>query len=497
MRSAFVVAAVLALAGCANDPMMRDGATVAFEEVKDSPPRLRAFLATMPKGADLHSHLSGAVYAESNLQAGLKAGDCLDITTQKIVRPPCDPVKGQPLAKVMTTQDLLNRAIDGQSLRNFVPAPGLNAHDQFFATFGKFGESRDGGAMLAEVLNRAGRQQVHYVEIMVSIGSKAVNDLGASVPWTGAFDTQLAALEAKGLADLVAPARAEMDAMTASTRAVMGCDGTAPQPGCAVSVRYLQQIIRTSAPEVVAAQTAFGFLLAASDARMVGINIVAPEDAMVALRDYSLHMTMIGTMAQRYPQVGVALHAGELAFGLVPPEQLRSHIREAVVTGRARRIGHGVDVMYEDDPYGLLRLLADQRVAVEINLTSNDVILGIKGADHPFPIYRQWSVPTVLSTDDEGVSRIDLTHEYQRAVQEHGLDYQGLKALSRRSLEYAFLPGASLWADAAAWRRAAPCNGHDATVCTAFLATSEKAGAQWRLEEAFNRFEAAYSNSDR
>ena len=60
---------------------------------------------------------------------------------------------------------------------------------------------------------------------------------------------------------------------------------------------------------------------------------------------------------------------------------------------------------------------------VEVNLTSNDVILGIKGADHPLPLYRKYGVPVTLSTDDEGVSRIDLTHEYVRAAMTYPLTY--------------------------------------------------------------------------
>jgi hypothetical protein len=61
--------------------------------------------------------------------------------------------------------------------------------------------------------------------------------------------------------------------------------------------------------------------------------------------------------------------------------------------------------------------MAREGVAVEINLTSNAVILGVKGAEHPFALYRRHGVPVVLATDDEGVLRTDLTHEYQRAVQ--------------------------------------------------------------------------------
>jgi hypothetical protein len=508
VKSVIVLGIALALGACAATPDGSAGANAAFERIKDSPPRLRAFLATMPKGSDLHIHLSGAVYAESNLEAGVKAGDCLNTTTQKISKPPCDAVtvvqpatkaacdqiKGNaPLSEIMKCPDLVARAIDGQSLRNFVPTPGLNGHDQFFNAFPKFGDSRNSGTMLAEELNRAGRQKVQHVEVMLTFGGGPVRELGASVPWTGSFPSQLAALEAKGLADQVPAARAEVASVVAAARATMACDGMAPQPGCAVSFRFLQQISRTSPPEQVAAQTAFGFMLAAAEPWVAGINIVAPEDSVVALRDYSLHMEMIGAMAQRYPGVGVALHAGELTMGLVPPEQLRSHIREAVGVGKARRIGHGVDVMYEDDPYGLLRLLAEKRVAVEINLTSNDAILGVRGAEHPFPVYLEEGVPTVLSTDDEGISRIDLTHEYQRAALEYRLRYQDLKGVSRRGLEYAFLPGPSLWADTTAWTMAEPCARADSRACAAFLATSDKARAQWALEDSFDRFEAEIS----
>ena len=79
----------------------------------------------------------------------------------------------------------------------------------------------------------------------------------------------------------------------------------------------------------------------------------------------------------------IALHAGELVEGLVPPEALRFHIRESVRIGHARRIGHGGGVMYEDDALGLLREMASKRVLVEVALSSNDLILGVKGKRHP------------------------------------------------------------------------------------------------------------------
>jgi len=78
-------------------------------------------------------------------------------------------------------------------------------------------------------------------------------------------------------------------------------------------------------------------------------------------------------------------------------------------------------------------------VVVEISLTSNDLILGVRGKDHPFPVYLAAGVPVVLSTDDAGVSRIDLTNEYFRAVRDYGLGYAQLKAIARNSLSYSFL----------------------------------------------------------
>ncbi len=135
-------------------------------------------------------------------------------------------------------------------------------------------------------------------------------------------------------------------------------------------------------------------------------------------------------------------------MGLVPPEGLRFHIRESVERGHAERIGHGVSVMNEDQPLDLLRQMARQKILVEICLTSNDLILGVWGDAHPLPIYLKYGVPVALATDDEGVSRSDMTHEYLRAVQTYDfLGYKELKRMARMSLEHSFLPGSSLWID--------------------------------------------------
>jgi len=208
-------------------------------------------------------------------------------------------------------------------------------------------------------------------------------------------------------------------------------------------------------------------------------------------------MRMVGYLHSVYPSVHISLHAGELAPGLVPPDGLCCHIRLALDEAHAERIGHGVDILYEDQPYDLLKELAARHVLVEINLSSNDLILGVSGKDHPFPIYRKFGVPVALSTDDEGVSRIDLTHEYVRAVETYNLSYPDLKQLVRAGLEHSFLPGSSLWSapdvftrSASACERDALGAGKPSAACADFLKSSEKAQQQWELERRFRAFES-------
>ena len=61
------------------------------------------------------------------------------------------------------------------------------------------------------------------------------------------------------------------------------------------------------------------------------------------------------------------------------------------------------------------------------------------GKNHPLATYLAAGVPVVISTDDAGVSRINMTNEYFRAVHDQGLGYPTLKAIARNALTYSFL----------------------------------------------------------
>ena len=161
-----------------------------------------------------------------------------------------------------------------------------------------------------------------------------------------------------------------------------------------------------------------------------------------------------------------------------------------------------MDILYEEGCFELLREMARRQILVEILLTSNDVILGVKGKDHPLKTYIRYGVPVALATDDEGVSRSEMTREYQRAVMDQGLGYLQLKRMARSSLEYAFIEGASLWKDRKITRADTACAKDKPSAnqisgaCRRFLGENIKARLQWELEKDFADFEARASRWD-
>src|SRR6267143_3746714 len=501
----------------------------AFEAARADPLDLHAFLVRMPKGADLHYHLSGGIYAESFIRVAAEEGLCVDLASHSFVRPaaaaqsePSPPVCGDgrvAATKAFADQNLYDALIDAFSMRSFVPTTGISGHDHFFDAFGKFYDAlfgdnatsrRHSGEWLDEIAARAASQNEQYVELMETPDFSHTAQIAKEIGWHGVraplgasqnedLGQLRSELLARGLREDIAVARAARDEAETSRRAREHCGEPQEAPACKITIRYLYQILRGFPKEQVFAQTLLGFEVVSADPRFVGINYVMPEDGATSMADYALHMKFVGFLHGLYPKVHISLHAGELAPGLVTPGGLCCHIRLAVEEAHAERIGHGVDVMYEDHPYELLKEMAAKHVMVEINLSSNEVILGVKDKNHPLPIYRKYHVPVALSTDDEGVSRIDMTHEYVRAAETSALSYTELKQMVRTGLEHNFLPGVSLWHEpdnfthlASACAQDVPGANKPSAACAAFLKASEKAQQQWNLERRFREFEASF-----
>ncbi|WP_030676725.1 adenosine deaminase [Streptomyces rimosus] len=469
--------------------------------IRDRPAALRAFFRGLPKGGDLHNHLSGAASTELLIKLAGNDGLCIGTKTMTARPAPCGPGT-RPAVQARTDRAFHQRILRAWSMQDFSSASGESGHDHFFATFGKFEEveRRHKGALLADVATTAARQNQFHLETMLTPASSGAKKLADRIGHHADPGRMHRLLLAGGkLDELVREAGRETDRSTAEFRKAAGCGTRSPGPGCRMTVRYIYEVMRGSTPARVFTQLALGMRLAERDHRYVAVNLVQPEYGATALRDYRLHMRMLDHLHRVYPRAHLTLHAGELAPGLVKPEDLRFHINEAVRTGHAERIGHGVDVAHEDNAAGLLRTMARRNIAVEVPFTSNRQILGVTGADHPFPLYRHFGVPVVLATDDPGISRSDISSEYRFAATTYGLRYRELKDLARASLEHAFLPGRGLWADrgngARGYELSAPCRknrpgaGPPQTACKRFLAKNLKAALEWKQEAAFARFE--------
>ncbi len=458
--------------------------------------RLKAFFKALPKGGDLHNHLSGAADTEFLIKLAGEKGLCID-ATMTAVAPPCGPGT-RPAADARTDAAFRQEIVRAWSMQDF-PAD-QSGHDHFFATFDKFGMATwDRGKLLANVANTAAEQNQFYLETLVTPASDSSKKLAEKVGYDPDFAAFHRRLTAGGQLDrVVAEAVKEADDADAEFRAAAHCGTARPDPGCRLPVRWISQVSRGSSPARVFTQMAVGMRLAERDPRFVAVNLVQPEDWDSSLENYSLQMRMLKYLRGVYPGSHLTLHAGELAPGVVKPEDLRFHIREAVLVAGAERIGHGVDLVHEDDWRQLARTMARRGVAVEVPFSSNKQILGVSGDAHPFNAYRRYGVPVVLATDDPGVSRIDISHEYEYAARTYGLRYTELKDLARASLEYAFRNGRSLWVAGSAptgYRMVAACradrpgDGHPGTRCARYLADNPKAATEWRQEAAFTAFE--------
>ncbi|MGE5107254.1 MAG: hypothetical protein ACM3H8_06900 [Sphingobacteriales bacterium] len=112
----------------------------------------------------------------------------------------------------------------------------------------------------------------------------------------------------------------------------------------------------------------------------------------------------------------------------------------AVHTAGAKRIGHGVDMAYEENCYDLLRYMSKNKIAVEINLASNEFILKVKDDRHPLELYRSFAVPIVISTDDMAILRTSHTEQFVLLAKRYpSISYQQIKKFVFNSIEYSFI----------------------------------------------------------
>ena len=415
---------------------------------------LTMFFTQMPKGGDLHHHYSGAIYVEQYLDFLDRQGLCVNKQTYRIEQDKA--VIAAERAKPAKERNCLNSAevyADDHTWRELVQRWSNKDFDNhgvlnpppdrlFFQTFGYFGPVSNANFKegLQELKKRAIAENVSYIETMFKMAPTIANPAFDARAWQlvnddAGLDTELrSAMEAldrdPAFAKSIADFTAKID------EAAAGIDDER------FTMRYQTYVLRLLNPSQVFSAMVAAFKSASSGGKVVGVNIVGQESTMVSMRDYALHMKMFRFLKPFYPNVKVALHAGELALGEVPPEGLKFHIDQALTVAGADRIGHGIDLAHEANAPAILRTMREKDIPVEINLTSNAFISGIKGENHPVTLYRKYGVPYVISTDDAGVTRHTLSQEYVLFASRYKPDYAEMKKTSYNSIRYAFLPAA-------------------------------------------------------
>lgn len=485
----------LFLVGVASGAFPDEASTAArLERAKRSEPELIAFLKGMPKGADLHNHVTGAIYSDYMLDYAIGARLHFNRKTSAFQREPGEETI--PAAKLTEDWTAYRAFMYTVSMAGSFPAV-KSGHDHFFDTFAFIGPANNGrnpADALTEVIARNQAQNVQYLELMTSVApGSAMSAFLKDAPPVDDFEFAFRLLEPRFEA-LRSESKRFLDERDMEVARRLGRGSVSGVEG-PTDVRYVASLNRLGPNAEFFATAAAAMAIIQSDRRVVAMNIVAPEDFITARHNFDFQMRALDFLWRRMGKPNLTLHAGELTLEISPYETMRDRIRKTIEVGHARRIGHGVSIAWEDDLPGLFKIMRERGVAVEICLTSNASILKVEGDRHPIHLYLDNGIPLNLNTDDEGVSRSNLTQEYVRAVRTYGFSYPKLKDLVRNGVEYSFLPGEGLFVgrdyrrirpEFADVRKAAWTPG---AAATRLLAANEKLAVQVRLERAFVAFE--------
>lgn len=357
-----------------------------------------AFFWDMPKGGDIHHHLSLSFRPEEvyevvphfSVRMGLSncAGDEGPPLRYRMVSPAT--LSALPACVHADYKKLSD--LNGEEKAAWISAltidKGYEGRNEFFEVIvNRLTEvARDTAAMrelLARMLKRYAREKVLYVETQYNAPTQEA-------------------------ADLLRKRLAEQD--------------LASLP---ISVRFQSVAIRFRPDAEEMVERLYDFNHRNRDL-WVGLNMAGREDNTKgnALR----FLQTFRKMRRKYSGIHLSIHGGEVdAPG---PE-----VRNTLLLG-AERIGHGTNLISDPDAMLLMR---NGRNLVEVNLVSNRLLEYFTDLrEHPFPEYLRFGIPVCLNTDDSGVWDSNLTDEYMLASKLYNLTWAEIMQIGRNSLQYSF-----------------------------------------------------------
>lgn len=422
-----------------------------LNSIRDNRALLTAFFQQMPKGGDLHHHFSGSVYAETYFDFVVNSDYWVNVKTLAIFDklPSANPDirKFSEIKAAGGLNEIRYHLLRYWSVKDYFA--GDEASDKhFFDAFDKFdlaskGVPKEG---LLEIKQRAKAENVQYIECMYRSAKHGL-DISDLKPYAVVLDSLQRQKNSSSLAIVFDSLYAQFmrkgieGKVQDYTQGIEKVHRELMLDDNAFTMRFQGYVTRVLEDQV----TLFGnlvasFLSAERSNLIVGVNIVAPEDNPSSMRNYWLHMQMFKWCKQHFPKVKFSMHAGELTLGLVKPEDLNWHINAAVLEAGTNRIGHGVDLAHEAQVYDLLKVMQTQQIAVEINLVSNEFILNVKDDRHPITLYRNAKVPMVISTDDAGILRTNLTEQFVLLANRYkNITYTEIKQFIYNSIKFSFI----------------------------------------------------------
>ena len=397
-----------------------------FEEVKRSgnDEDLYRVLYHMPKGGDLHNHLSGSNFSEWMYDLALQQRErgyqyytkvrienCADYGGNQFGRDPYlllfrnimaieyDSLNDCEKSEFKRLEDLNDEEKAGwmDSIRLDKPYEG---RDEFFSThWPRMNALGWNPWFQAETLflnmQAFGAEGLSYFEPQVSVAGMVQPD-GTPIPRDEVVDIL-------------------RDRLNAPDAKATG-----------VTVRFQISILRFHPDAEEHLRHIYKFVHDNNDL-FVAVNMVGREDND---KGYPLRfLETLRKLRRTYSGVKLSIHAGEV-------DEPNYHVRDTLLLG-ANRIGHGNNLITDPET---MRLMRHGPYLIEINLISNLLLNYVNDySEHPFPEYLRIGIPVALSTDDRGMWDSTMTDEFFVAVKEFNLSWDEVRMMSRNSLTYAFV----------------------------------------------------------
>lgn len=425
-----------------------------LEKIRNNEALLTAFFQQMPKGGDLHHHFSGSIYAEPLLERAIAEDFYLNLETMAVAKTKPSGGNWQNFSslknegKLSFYEQQVMQTWSAKDYNGSVPSDDL-----FFDSFQKFEPTIQGhfAEGMLELKKRALSENVSYIETQLStipcdMNVSELTDFNSKLRQASAQKDEKAVMKLLDeLYKAIQQKGAKKYATDFNTNFIAKLHKDLKIDDDKFTMRYQNFVLRFMDPVDLFKNLTIAFISANDSKLVAGVNIVSPEHGGNSMKDYWLHMVMFKYCNSKFPDVKYTLHAGELTLGLVQPEDLTWHINDAIHIAGANRIGHGVDIAYEENSYDLLKYMAKNNIPIEINLASNEFILKVKDDRHPFTLYKEFNVPIVISTDDAGILRTNMTEQYVLLAKRYpDVSYSTIKQYVYNSINYSFIQDASV-----------------------------------------------------